>query len=443
MRSALPSRSTLGYAVNRRTPLHLAPVVALVGVLLATRMARAHDFWLVPNAFRVSAGSALEIRGQTSSRFPTSEAAVALDRITSARVYSATAAETITELSHSGRSLLLRHTPRGAGQRMVAVALAPRTVRESPASFRRYLELEGAPEALARYERAGRLPPVTSTDSLTRRYAKYAKTLVEVGRGGPRAFTRLAGHPVEFVPLTDPATLRPGDTLAVRLTFRGRPVAGAHLHVGVVQSDHSRMDADSSLARADAVRDVSVSTNARGVARFAIDTPGLWNVRTIHIVPAERSSGADWDVHWATLVFGVEGRGASSPHGVDSSAVAQVVDRFHDALSRGDSATALSLLAPQATILESGGTETVAEYRSHHLAADIEFARAIRATRVPKSLIVRGDVAWMSSTSAAQGEFRGRPLNAAGAELVVLERIGGRWRIVAIHWSSRSRRPPS
>jgi hypothetical protein len=34
-----------------------------------------------------------------------------------------------------------------------------------------------------------------------------------------------------------------------------------------------------------------------------ITTPGLWNVRTLQIVPAHPRSGADWDVHWATLVF--------------------------------------------------------------------------------------------------------------------------------------------
>lgn len=117
----------------------------------------------------------------------------------------------------------------------------------------------------------------------------------------------------------------------------------------------------------------------------------------------------------------------------------RAVEAFHQALERGDSSAALALLDPSATILESGGSESVAEYRSHHLPADIEFARAIREARGSIRVTVRGDVAWASSTSSTRGEFKGRPVNSAGAELMVLTRAAGGWRIAAIHWSSRRR----
>jgi ketosteroid isomerase-like protein len=126
----------------------------------------------------------------------------------------------------------------------------------------------------------------------------------------------------------------------------------------------------------------------------------------------------------------------------DSAAVARTVGQFHAALARGDSAAALALLAPDATILESGSVETVAEYRAHHLPADIEFARAVPGTRGAVRVALRGDVAWATSTSDTRGAFRGRPVNAAGAELMVLTRTTGTgWRIDAIHWSSRRRAP--
>lgn len=125
----------------------------------------------------------------------------------------------------------------------------------------------------------------------------------------------------------------------------------------------------------------------------------------------------------------------------DSMAVASVVHRFHAALEAGDSISALALLAPEAVILESGGIETREEYRAHHLPADAAFAGAVRSVRTPPRVIVRGDAAWSTSTSTARGEFRGRAVNSAGAELVVLTRQGDGWTINAIHWSSRSRRP--
>jgi ketosteroid isomerase-like protein len=125
----------------------------------------------------------------------------------------------------------------------------------------------------------------------------------------------------------------------------------------------------------------------------------------------------------------------------DSAAVAATVASYHRALANGDSAAALSLLVDDAVILESGGIETRAEYRSHHLSSDIEFAQVVKPVEGPLRVTVRGDVAWATSTSVAQGQFRGRAVNSAGAELMVLTRIAGSWKITAIHWSSRNRRP--
>ena len=120
----------------------------------------------------------------------------------------------------------------------------------------------------------------------------------------------------------------------------------------------------------------------------------------------------------------------------DSVAVVAVVDRYHRALSDGDTATALSLLADDAMILESGDVETREEYRSHHLPADITFARAVPSVRGPVRVIIRGDAAWATSTSKTQGSYRGRAISSRGAELMVVTREGDHWKIRAIHWSS-------
>jgi len=124
----------------------------------------------------------------------------------------------------------------------------------------------------------------------------------------------------------------------------------------------------------------------------------------------------------------------------DSAAVAATVRRYHDALEAGDSLAALALLTDDVTILESGGVESRAEYRSHHLASDIAFARAVQSVRGPVRVVVRGDAAWASSTSTTEGKYRDRAVNSAGAELMVLARSAGGWKIAAIHWSSRTRR---
>ena len=124
----------------------------------------------------------------------------------------------------------------------------------------------------------------------------------------------------------------------------------------------------------------------------------------------------------------------------DSAAVAAVVAGFHSALSSGDSVRALSLLAPDVVVLESGGVETRAEYRSHHLSADIAFASAVPSRRGPLSVTVSGSTAWTTATSTTEGDFRGRKINSTGAESMVLTKDSTGWRIRSIHWSSANRR---
>ena len=264
---------------------------AVVAVLVAagTLVVGAHDFWLVPDATVVGRNADIVIRGQTSSVFPTSESAVTTDRIAEARVLGSTGEETIEARSTEGTSLVLRHRPKSQGQQVIGVSLGWRHVNETADSFRNYLVAEGAEDALKRYEAAGTLP----TAAIVRRYAKYGKTLVEFG-DGPRAFTRVVGQPLEFVPLTDPASLQSGGTLRVRILFQGAPLARARVH-GEVAPTPGRTSP----------KDVTLVSDDEGVVTLPVGAAGLWNVRTIHVVPAPAGADADWDVHWASFVFSV------------------------------------------------------------------------------------------------------------------------------------------
>ena len=126
----------------------------------------------------------------------------------------------------------------------------------------------------------------------------------------------------------------------------------------------------------------------------------------------------------------------------DSLQAAATVRAFHRALAQGDSTTVLGLLAQDVVILESGGLEGLADYRSHHLPADIGFARAVPSQEGSLQVTLAGNVAWVVSTSQTTGTFRERPINSAGAELIILSRVGPSWQIRAVHWSSRTRRVP-
>jgi ketosteroid isomerase-like protein len=128
--------------------------------------------------------------------------------------------------------------------------------------------------------------------------------------------------------------------------------------------------------------------------------------------------------------------------GADSTAVTAVVTAFHAGLKSGDRAAVMRLIADDALFLEAGGVETRAEYEKNHLPADIEFEKTVTSTRSPIRVVVNGNSAWASSTSEFVGTFQGRAVDSIGAELMVLTRETAGWRIRAVHWSGRARKPP-
>lgn len=138
---------------------------------------------------------------------------------------------------------------------------------------------------------------------------------------------------------------------------------------------------------------------------------------------------------------GQAGGNSSACRPTDSAAIVRVASRFHGILSTGDTLGISALLAPDLRVIEGGTVENRQEYLSHHLAADIEFAKAIKEERTSFSYTCEGNIAWLVSTSNSIGKFRDRDINSAGAELLLLGRNAAGWKIRAIHWSSAKRQP--
>lgn len=113
------------------------------------------------------------------------------------------------------------------------------------------------------------------------------------------------------------------------------------------------------------------------------------------------------------------------------------VDAFHKALTDGDSKQALTLLADDVLIYESGGAETSkAEYASHHLDADMAFLKGVKQIVSARSAQASGDVAWVTSQGETTGTYKDKTIDSASTETMILRRSGGQWKIVHIHWSS-------
>jgi ketosteroid isomerase-like protein len=123
----------------------------------------------------------------------------------------------------------------------------------------------------------------------------------------------------------------------------------------------------------------------------------------------------------------------------DEAGVRTALESFYGAMKTGDTATAMALIAPDALFLEGGRLETRDEYEKNHLPADIGFEKQVSGTRGPLKITFNGDTAWVIATTDYDGTFDGAPVSFTSAQLALLTRESGTWKIRSIHWSSRRR----
>ena len=125
---------------------------------------------------------------------------------------------------------------------------------------------------------------------------------------------------------------------------------------------------------------------------------------------------------------------APTPPPPRESDVKAVVDAFYGAITTGDAAAAMRLIAPDAVFVESGKIETRAEYEANHLPADIDFERQVKAQRGPMRVTFDGrDTAWVISRAEYD---EGNPEKYINTQLMVLTHDTGEWRIRTISWST-------
>jgi ketosteroid isomerase-like protein len=108
-------------------------------------------------------------------------------------------------------------------------------------------------------------------------------------------------------------------------------------------------------------------------------------------------------------------------------------------MKAGDTAASMALIADDAVFIEGGRLETRDEYEKNHLPADIGFEKQVSGKRSPLRITFKDDSAWVIATTDYDGTFDGAPVSFTSAQLAVLTRESGNWRIRSIHWSSRRR----
>lgn len=116
---------------------------------------------------------------------------------------------------------------------------------------------------------------------------------------------------------------------------------------------------------------------------------------------------------------------------------------FRSALQDGNAALALSLLAPEVLIYESGDEQTSRQdYAAAHLKADIRYLDGFYVEILSQKSYEHEGLAWVTTRSRYLSKSADPPTRQLGTETLLLRRQVSGWQIVHVHWSSSAQESP-
>ena len=247
-------------------------------LLLCGAQARAHDFWLEPSTFHPLPGQTVSVGLRVGQDFIGDAVPRRSDLIAAFFVRQNGADEAIGGSDRRDPAGFLRAD--GQATAVIGYASTGSDIELPPQKFESYLRQYGLEEIIAaRATRGERARPGRE------RFFRYAKALL-TGRRPSDAVGKPIGFAYEIVPDADP-TARTGP-LHGRVLYEGKPLADARV-VALLKGDPSQR--------------LTARSDARGTFSFALPRPGVWMIKSVHMVRASFFSHADWDSLWASLTF--------------------------------------------------------------------------------------------------------------------------------------------
>lgn len=259
-----------------------ASMLAVMTALPIDRL-YAHDFWIEPINFLPAPGEEVSLVLRVGQDLSGDRLPYINDWFSDYRVVGPSGSRPIAGL--------MGDDPAGSfeasepGMHVIGYRSTRDFVELEPAKFRSYLRDEGLERVIAIRAARG------AAESAAREYySRCAKSLIKVGAGGAgETFSASLGYTFELIPEENPYAKAPGDSLPLRLVYRGEPIEGI-----LVQG----------FAAAAPERKISARTNAGGRVVLRLDRPGMWLVKAVHMIETPAAvTAADWESFWASLTF--------------------------------------------------------------------------------------------------------------------------------------------
>ena len=263
-----------------------------LGILLHPALSDAHQFWVQPDDYRISAGEELRAQLLVGESFKGAAFPYLSHRFQ--RFEAAQNGKRRRVRGQEGQDPALRHETRGEGLLSVAYLSKPDRADflQDWETFEEYLRDEGLDWVVEAHDARGL--PRTAFAEL---YTRCAKSLVQVGPASPVQRDQLFGMPLEFLAQVNPYALEPGGTLPLQLLWRGEPAGGVQITV---------------LQKAASVNKTLLRSDEEGRIELPLGEGGEFLLSAV--LMESLASGLDfagddpvWASYWASLSFEVPG----------------------------------------------------------------------------------------------------------------------------------------
>lgn len=265
-------------------------VAALAALTLATATtspAMAHEFWMLPTAFRVAPGGSTALQLNVGEYFGGERVGISQPLIASFRQYAAGSSTDLRDtVPSTGQFGSVEVGLAQAGTHLFAMDTQPSSVALPADKFHAYLHDEGLDHVVKLREAAG-----TAATPSRERFRRNLKTLVQVGTKTDATSSVRTGQRLELLPLANPYSRRAGQDLPLQVFFDGQPLANALVKAWFKRGGQTLV--------------IRAVTGDDGKTTVSLPWPGTWMISVVHMIPVTDSPEYDWDSFWGNLTFGL------------------------------------------------------------------------------------------------------------------------------------------
>jgi uncharacterized GH25 family protein len=267
----------------KRFRVPLAALLLGLGLLLS-----AHDYWFSASAFVLKKGETLRLRLLVGDDLePEEERVFQRHKTVSFQLHTATGTENLLPAAKDSSLPALQKRLDFNGLGLISMERNFSQLEMDSVKFHRYLIHEFLVDAMEAREQPGRKHRIERE-----RYARAIKALVQVGTPAAtdETYRKRLGHKIELILLQNPYRLKPGSLLEAQLFFEGKPLVKK-----VLMALHKQPDGK--------FTELITYTDEEGIARFKLNRPGPWVLRTTHLLPCAGCPDVDWESFWTSYSF--------------------------------------------------------------------------------------------------------------------------------------------